>query len=37
MMLLEGNFSEGDTVEVDASRGELTFSKATTAAPASVA
>jgi ATP-dependent Clp protease ATP-binding subunit ClpB len=34
MMLLEGRFSEGDTVTVDAAGGELTFTKAATAAPA---
>jgi ATP-dependent Clp protease ATP-binding subunit ClpB len=33
MMLLEGKFSEGDVVEVDAKHGELTFSRA----PAAVA
>jgi ATP-dependent Clp protease ATP-binding subunit ClpB len=33
MMLLEGKFSEGDTIEVDVQKGELTFSKAKVAAP----
>jgi ATP-dependent Clp protease ATP-binding subunit ClpB len=33
MMLLEGKFSEGDTIEVDVAKGELTFSKAKVAAP----
>ncbi|MGZ4383729.1 MAG: type VI secretion system ATPase TssH, partial [Gaiellaceae bacterium] len=32
--LLEGDFAEGDTVLVDASDGELAFSKAKTAEPA---
>jgi len=32
MMLLEGKFSEGDTIEVDVKDGELTFSKAKVAA-----
>jgi ATP-dependent Clp protease ATP-binding subunit ClpA len=32
MMLLEGKFSEGDTIEVDAKDGELTFTKANVAA-----
>jgi hypothetical protein len=34
MMLLEGRFSEGDTVEVDAAGGELSFSKVKVAVPA---
>jgi ATP-dependent Clp protease ATP-binding subunit ClpB len=34
MMLLEGRFSEGDTVTVDAAGGELTFTKAAPAAAA---
>jgi ATP-dependent Clp protease ATP-binding subunit ClpB len=34
MMLLEGKFSEGDTVTVDVAGGELTFTKAASAAPA---
>jgi ATP-dependent Clp protease ATP-binding subunit ClpB len=33
MMLLEGKFSDGDTIEVDVAKGELTFSKAKVAAP----
>jgi ATP-dependent Clp protease ATP-binding subunit ClpB len=33
MMLLEGKFGEGDTVEVDVKDGELRFSKAQVAAP----
>jgi ATP-dependent Clp protease ATP-binding subunit ClpB len=33
MMLLEGKFSDGDAVEVDAPNGELTFIKAKVAAP----
>jgi ATP-dependent Clp protease ATP-binding subunit ClpB len=32
MRLLEGTFVEGDTIEVDAKDGELTFSKANLAA-----
>ena len=32
MMLLEGKFSEGETIEVDAKDGELTFTKANVAA-----
>jgi hypothetical protein len=35
MMLLEGKFAEGDTIEVGVEDGELTFSK--TKAAASVA
>ena len=34
MMLLEGKFSDGDTVEVDVRNGELTFNKAEVATPA---
>ncbi len=34
MMLLEGKFSDGDTVEVDVRNGELTFNKAKVATPA---
>jgi hypothetical protein len=34
---LEGKFSESDTLEVDASRGELTFTKASAAVAATVA
>ena len=37
LRLLEGEFAEGDTVEVDAADGKLTFTKAETAKPASVA
>jgi ATP-dependent Clp protease ATP-binding subunit ClpB len=37
MMLLEGRFSEGDTVTVDAAGGELTFEKAAAAAAAAAA
>jgi hypothetical protein len=37
MMLLEGKFSDGDTVTVDAKGGELTFTKAPSTAPAVVA
>ena len=37
MMLLEGKFSEGDAVQVDASKGQLTFSKATAPNSATVA
>src|SRR5262249_25018772 len=33
MQLLEGKFGEGDTVEVDAHRGELTFARAKVKAP----
>jgi ATP-dependent Clp protease ATP-binding subunit ClpB len=33
MQLLEGKFGEGDTIEVDAREGELTFTKAKAAAP----
>ncbi|HYM96260.1 MAG TPA: hypothetical protein VET26_03080, partial [Candidatus Sulfotelmatobacter sp.] len=36
MMLLEGRFSEGDTIEVGAAAGELTFAKAKTPAAAPV-
>jgi ATP-dependent Clp protease ATP-binding subunit ClpB len=34
MMLLEGKFAEGDTIEVDVKDGELAFSKAKVAVPA---
>jgi ATP-dependent Clp protease ATP-binding subunit ClpA len=34
MMLLEGKFSEGDTVEVDVAGGELNFNKASVKVPA---
>ncbi|HEX3508965.1 MAG TPA: ATP-dependent chaperone ClpB [Candidatus Dormibacteraeota bacterium] len=34
MQLLEGNFSEGDTVEVDVAGGKLTFNKAKVKVPA---
>jgi ATP-dependent Clp protease ATP-binding subunit ClpB len=37
MMLLEGKFSEGDTVTVDAKGGELTFTKATSPTPVAAA
>ena len=37
MMLLEGKFSDGDTVTVDVKGGELTFTRAASAAPAAVA
>jgi len=37
MMLLEGKFSEGDTVTVDAKGSELTFTRAASAAPAAAA
>jgi len=37
MMLLEGRFSEGETVEVGVSGGELTFAKAPSAVPEPVA
>jgi hypothetical protein len=32
-MLLEGKFSDGDAVEVEARSGELTFTKVKVAAP----
>jgi len=35
MMLLEGRFSEGDSIEVDAREGELIFTKARVAAAVS--
>ncbi len=35
MMLLEGRFSEGDSIDVDAKEGELTFTKARVAAAVS--
>src|SRR4029077_8642340 len=34
MMLLEGKFADGDTVEIDVQKGELTFNKAKVATPA---
>jgi hypothetical protein len=34
MVLLEGRFSDGETIEVDVRNGELTFSKAKVATPA---
>ena len=34
LKLLEGEFSEGDTVKVDAAKGELSFAKAKPAKPA---
>ena len=34
MMLLEGKFAEGDTIDVDVKDGELSFTKAKVAAPA---
>jgi ATP-dependent Clp protease ATP-binding subunit ClpB len=37
MMLLEGKFGDGDTVTVDAKGGELTFTRAASAAPAAPA
>jgi ATP-dependent Clp protease ATP-binding subunit ClpA len=37
MMLLEGRFSEGDTVTVDVKGGELTFEKAAAPAAATAA
>jgi ATP-dependent Clp protease ATP-binding subunit ClpB len=37
MSLLEGKFSEGDAIEVDAANGELTFTKAKARSDASVA
>ncbi|HEY6606337.1 MAG TPA: ATP-dependent chaperone ClpB [Gaiellaceae bacterium] len=37
LRLLEGDFTDGDTVRVDAQRGELAFEKATAAQPAAVA
>ena len=37
MMLLEGKFTEGDTITVDARDGELTFTKATSPAPMAAA
>jgi ATP-dependent Clp protease ATP-binding subunit ClpB len=37
MMLLEGKFTEGDTITVDAKGGDLTFSKATSPAPVAAA
>jgi ATP-dependent Clp protease ATP-binding subunit ClpB len=33
LKLLEGEFSDGDAVEVDTAKGELTFEKASPAAP----
>jgi ATP-dependent Clp protease ATP-binding subunit ClpB len=37
MMLLEGKFTEGDTITVDAKGGEITFTKATSPAPVAAA
>jgi ATP-dependent Clp protease ATP-binding subunit ClpA len=37
LRLLEGEFSEGDTVRVDAKRGDLTFEKAKPLAAAQAA
>jgi ATP-dependent Clp protease ATP-binding subunit ClpB len=37
MMLLEGKFTEGDTITVDARDGEITFAKTTTPAPMAAA
>jgi ATP-dependent Clp protease ATP-binding subunit ClpB len=37
LRLLEGDFTDGDTVRVDAQNGELVFEKATAAQPAAVA
>jgi hypothetical protein len=37
MMLLEGKFSDGDTVTVEVRDGEITFTKATAATPAAAA
>jgi ATP-dependent Clp protease ATP-binding subunit ClpB len=37
MMLLEGKFSDGDTITVDAKGGEITFSTAAAATPAAAA
>jgi ATP-dependent Clp protease ATP-binding subunit ClpB len=37
MLLLEGRFSEGDVVEVDAKAGELVFEKAKARAASTVA
>jgi ATP-dependent Clp protease ATP-binding subunit ClpB len=37
MALLEGEFTEGDTVRVDAADGELVFTKATAEASAAAA
>jgi len=34
MMLLEGKFSDGETVEVDVQNGDLMFSKTKVATPA---
>jgi hypothetical protein len=34
MAVLEGKFSDGDTVDVDVQGGELTFNKAKVATPA---
>ncbi|MGI8512844.1 MAG: AAA family ATPase, partial [Solirubrobacteraceae bacterium] len=36
LAILEGEFAEGDTVQVDAAEGELVFTKATAAAPGAV-
>jgi ATP-dependent Clp protease ATP-binding subunit ClpB len=37
LRLLEGDFTDGDTVRVDAQNSELVFEKATAAQPAAVA
>jgi hypothetical protein len=37
VMLLEGKFSDGDTITVDAKGGEITFSRAAAATPAAAA
>jgi ATP-dependent Clp protease ATP-binding subunit ClpB len=37
MMLLEGKFTEGDTITVDAKGGDITFTKTTTPAPVAAA
>ena len=37
MMLLEGKFTEGDTITVDAKGGDITFTKATAPAPVAAA
>ena len=34
LKILEGEFSEGDTVRVDAAEGELTFERASAESPA---
>jgi ATP-dependent Clp protease ATP-binding subunit ClpA len=37
MMLLEGKFTEGETITVDTKGGEITFTKATSPAPVAAA